>query len=222
MRIIIISAISLFSSAYTIAQVPVSKEPRHHLVFANDRVRVLNVLVPPGDTTQYHVHSTPSIFICFTKTRTGSQRKNEQPEYGTSVAGNVWFEDLSEPHIKIHRVWNIDTSVFHVMDIELLAKEKKFVINTQDIPHAHLQIDTPFAKTYSIQLANNESVSINEQPYDFIFVAINDSKIKIVKNDTESISLIKPGWFCWINANDKFSFFNLGNSAANFRLVGIK
>lgn len=204
------------------AQVPVSKELRHHPVFENDKVRVLNVLLPPGDTTQYHVHSTPSVFICFTKTRTGSQRTNEQPEYSTSAVGNIWFEDLSEPHIKIHRVWNMDTSVYHVMDIELLKKDTRFVINPPAIPNTHLQSDTSWARTYTLQLAKNESVNINEQTYDFILVAINDSKIKLVKNGKESTLDIEPGWFYWINANDKFSFFNLGNSTANFGLVGIK
>ncbi len=222
MRIIIISAIYLFSSLYTMAQVPVSKEPRHHLVLENDKVRILNVLLPPGDTTQYHVHSTPSVFIPFTKTHTGSQRMNEKPEYGTSAAGNVWFEDLSEPHIKIHRVWNMDTSVFHVMDIELLAKEKSFVINPPDIPHTHLQIDTPWARVYSIQLAKNEDVRIKDQPSDFILVAINDAEIKMMENGKESKSLIKTGQYFWINENDKFSVVNAGNTTANFALISIR
>jgi hypothetical protein len=42
-------------------QVPVHEEPRHHLVFQNKEIRILNVLVPPGDTTQYHIHTTPSL-----------------------------------------------------------------------------------------------------------------------------------------------------------------
>lgn len=204
------------------AQVPVSKEPRHHLVFENDKVRILNVLVPPTDTTQYHVHSTPSVFICFTKTHTGSQRINEQPEYSTSVAGNVWFEDLSEPHIKIHRVWNMDTSVFHVMDIELMSKEKSFVINTQAIHHAHLQIDSPWARAYSIQLAKNEDLRIKNQPSDFILVAINDAEIKMVENGKESTSFIKASEYYWINANDIFSVINAGYARADFTLVSIK
>ena len=222
MRIVVTVAIYLFSSLYAVAQVPVSKEPRHHPVFENDKVRILNVLLPPGDTTQYHVHSTPSVFISFTRTLTGSQLKNSQPDYSTSVAGNVWYEDLSEPHIKIHRVWNMDTSAFHVMDIELLKKETRFISNPPAIPNALLQIDTSWARTYAIHLANNESVNINEQPYDFILIAIDDAKIKLMKNGKESTLFTKPGWFYWINANEKFSFFNAGNSPADFRLIGIK
>ena len=64
------------------AQVPVSKEPRHHNVFENNSVRLLNVLLPAGDTTLYHIHSTPSVFIGFTKTTTGSQLIYQQPSEG--------------------------------------------------------------------------------------------------------------------------------------------
>lgn len=221
MRIIIISSIYLFSSLYTIAQVPVSKEPRHHLVFENAKVRILNVLVPPADTTQYHVHSTPSVFIPFTKTHTGSQRINEQPEYSTSVAGNVWFEDLSEPHIKIHRVWNMDTSVFHVMDVELLTKDSGFNFKPLAIEHSHLQIDTPWVRTYSIHLLKNEEVIIKDQPSGFILVAINDAEIKMMENGKESTSFIKTGQYFWINENDKFSVINTGATTANFIMVSI-
>ncbi|MEP7230118.1 MAG: hypothetical protein ABI691_07690 [Ginsengibacter sp.] len=222
MRIIILSIFSFFFSLHVMSQVAVSKEPRHHPVFENDKVRILNVLVPAGDTTQYHVHSTPSVFIMFTKTLTGSQRVNEPPQYSTSVPGTLWYEDLSEPHIKIHRVWNLDTSVFHVMDIELLSKEASFIINLQPIAHAHLQIDTPWAAVYKVHISNNENLSIRDIPSDFVLVAINEAEIKAVENNKETTSFIKPGQYYWINANDKFSLVNLGSGSADFALISIR
>ncbi|MEP6583218.1 MAG: hypothetical protein ABJA90_03080 [Ginsengibacter sp.] len=212
-----------FFSSFTVhAQVAVSKEPRHHLIFENDKVRVLNVEVPPGDTTQYHVHSTPSVFIPFTNTYTGSQRINERPEYNTSVAGNVWYEDLSEPHIKVHRVWNLDTSVFHVMDIELLANNKNFVLNPQPIAHTHLLIDTPWARVYSVQLEKNEIINFTDQPSDFILISIDTAEIKLIANQEESIAFIRPGQYYWINAGDKFSVINRRDVLAKFILVSLR
>lgn len=222
MRLTIISAMCLLSSFYTMAQVPVSKEPRHHLVFENNKVRILNVLLPPGDTTQYHVHSTPSVFIPFTKTYTGSQRINEQPEYGTSVAGNVWFENLNAPHTKIHRVWNMDSSVFHVMDVELLTKDSGFSFKPLALPHCHLQINIPWVRTYTIQLAMNEEINIKNQLSDFILVAINEAEIKLMENGKLSTSFIKPGQFYLINANDTFSANNQNNTPAKFTLISLR
>lgn len=203
------------------AQVPVSQEPRHHPVFENDKVRLLNVLLPPGDTTQYHVHSTPSVFIMFTATRTGSQRIHEQPEPGISGSGQVWFEDLSEPHIKVHRVWNADTSVFHVMDIELLAKEASFVANPQPIQHAQLQIDTPWATVYKVHLEKNEELNLRDLVSDYALVTIDSAEVKATQNGKALDTFIEPGQFYWIKANDKFLLSNQSKKSIELVLISV-
>ena len=63
-----------------VAQVHVRNEPRHHNVFENEFVRILDVHLGPGDTTLYHLHNTPSVFIIFTNTNVGSQLIGKQPQ----------------------------------------------------------------------------------------------------------------------------------------------
>ena len=46
---------TLFLSLLAATQVPVREEPRHHLVFENDQIRILDVFLAPYDTTQFHV-----------------------------------------------------------------------------------------------------------------------------------------------------------------------
>ena len=53
--------------------VAVSKEPLHKNVFENEYLRVLDVHIAPGDTTQFHKHEIPSVFISLHPVRTGSQ-----------------------------------------------------------------------------------------------------------------------------------------------------
>ena len=43
--------------------VPVYQEPMHRLVYHNPMVRVLDVRIPAGDTTAYHVHAAPMVGI---------------------------------------------------------------------------------------------------------------------------------------------------------------
>src|ERR1700722_557239 len=100
------------------AQIQVSQEPRHHKVFENEWVRVLDVHIPPHDTSLVHKHSTPSVFLVLSKTKTGSQVIIE-PRTISLTDGNIWFEGFYDTP-RIHRVWNDDTVEFHVMDIELL------------------------------------------------------------------------------------------------------
>jgi hypothetical protein len=53
--------------------VPVHQEPRHHLVFDSPGTRILDVQIPPGDTTLFHTHSDPILYVTMSTSRTRSQ-----------------------------------------------------------------------------------------------------------------------------------------------------
>ena len=53
--------------------VAVSKEPLHKNVFENQYVRVLDLHIPPGDTTLFHKHQSPCVSISLHPVRTGAQ-----------------------------------------------------------------------------------------------------------------------------------------------------
>ena len=203
------------------AQVAVSKEPRHHVVFENEKVRLLNVLLPPGDTTQFHKHSTPSVFISFTKTNTASQLIHQKPVESTSGAGSVWFENLKAPNIKIHRVWNEDTAAFHVMDVEILAADSGFTQEPLVLPHVELALNTAWARTYKIQLARSERLIVKEHTSPFVLVAINDGTITMVKKGAEQRLSLQPGTFFWIKPAEQFTLINQMNTDIRFALVEI-
>src|ERR1700744_3198579 len=101
----------------TNAQVQVRDEPRHHNVFENKYVRILDVNIPPHDTTLQHIHSTPSVILMFSNTVTATQLKGQSWVKSTSVAGSVFYRDFSKD-TTIHRVSNWDTVPYHVSDIE--------------------------------------------------------------------------------------------------------
>ena len=204
------------------AQVPVSQEPRHHIVFENSQARILNVLLPVGDTSQYHVHSTPSVFIGLSTTHTGSQLLHQQPVPGLFTAGTAFFENLSVPHTRIHRVWNNDTSVFHVMDIELLAKDSGFSQKPFIAKYSRLETDTPWVRIYKIMLPKNEQLTIHEMKRTFVVVSVNDLKINLIINEKETVSSVSAGDFFWLNAGDRFTLRNPGDSMASMALIEVR
>lgn len=220
-KVVLFFYLPLFT-LYTNAQVPVSKEPRHHVVFENEKIRLLNVLLPPGDTTLFHEHSTPSVFISFTKTNTVSQLLDQTPVKGTSGAGTVWFENLKPPHIKIHRVWNEDTASFHVMDMELLANDSGFTQKPLLLQHAELILDTAWARTYKIQLTRSGQLTVKDHPSAFLLVAINDGTITIIKKGAEQRQSLQAGSFFWLEPEEQFTLLNQLNTVMNFALVEIK
>ena len=60
-------AVTATAAAMTARQdekvVPVHQEPRHHLVFDSDAIRVLDIQITPGDTTLFHTHSNPILYV---------------------------------------------------------------------------------------------------------------------------------------------------------------
>lgn len=55
------------------APVPIAQEPRHRVVFESGTTRVHDVQIPPGDTTLYHVHDTPILYVPISRSQTRSQ-----------------------------------------------------------------------------------------------------------------------------------------------------
>ena len=105
------------------AQVQVSREFHHKNIFENEYVRVLDVRIQPGDTTLFHIHSTPSLFIYFTNTAICTQIKGKEWTKGKNAKGNASYRSFINDTL-VHRVSNCDSLAFHVNDIELLKAFK--------------------------------------------------------------------------------------------------
>jgi quercetin dioxygenase-like cupin family protein len=100
--------------------VPVDEESHHRWTFENQYVRVLDVLLSPGECTLFHTHSHDNIAVRLTNARVQQQAFSKDWQSAVSVApGDVSYtEGTQRPYT--HRVKNVGTTSFHVIDIELL------------------------------------------------------------------------------------------------------
>src|SRR5215831_2244313 len=96
--------------------VPLSEEPRHHLKFENQYVRVYDVRVQAGDTTLYHTHSNDYIYVSIGKAALRAQVLG-------SEAVDLILKDGETRYTNgpiTHRVMNVTTSLFRNITIEVL------------------------------------------------------------------------------------------------------
>ena len=200
-------------------QVLVHKEPRHHLLFQNKEIRILNVLIPPGDTSQYHTHTTPSLFIRLSNTITGSQLQGGTASAGKSIAGTILFENLAPPNIRTHRVWNADKDTFHVIDVELLMKHTVFDKKPLTIPNAELEIDTSWVRTYRLTMLKGTDFTTKNKKEILILVSLNASTIQATQNGKTRYQTLKPGSFFVIRKNESFSIKNTSDKNVQFALL---
>ena len=202
------------------AQVPVRDEPRHHNVFENSYVRLLDVFLGPHDTTQFHVHNTPSVFTTFTKTATGSQLVSGQPTGDLSVAGKSWYDSLSTP--RVHRVWNEDTLWFHVMDIELIAGKPRGEQPALHDPLLKLYFNEPLANGYRVELQPATRVELPASSIGYLLISIGHAEIEYMANDNLQHRVMKSAHYLWIEPGKPFSFTSKADAPSSFVLLQLK
>src|SRR5215813_10741372 len=93
--------------------VPVQDEPMHRTVYTSQRMRVLDVVIPPHATTLYHTHINDVVGVTITPAPgrnedDGSPPSNEPPDQ----PGNVWFEPPTTPYT--HRGTNLGETPIHL------------------------------------------------------------------------------------------------------------
>ena len=215
----ILFSLLLIQVLYINAQeaIPVSKEPRHRNVFENEYLRVLDVQIAPGDTTQFHKHETPSVFITLHQVRTNSQVLLESR--GTGVASldrSITFEGFyNKP--RIHRVWNADTSTFHVMDIEILTKGDKDIGAPITVESFKQAFDAPTVRSYRLTLKSNQELKL-ERTAPVLIVGLGNAGKVLVNKKTFS----KEGDFLFVSPSQRIEISNKEQQDCSFVLLELK
>jgi hypothetical protein len=204
------------------AQPPAAKEPRHKNVFENKYLRILDVMIRPGDTTLFHRHSLPSAIVFFSTTKTGSQIRGELPVPGKSVAGETIYAAFGKNPI-VHRVWNQDTVLYHVMDIELLSSPGEASAAKPDRPGLILAWDENLAAAYRINLVSNNSLPIFLSKMPMLLICISGSELSVTDDQKKELpERLAPGRFIWIEPQRRVQLKNDGNSDSKCILIEVK
>ena len=210
-------AIILCFSGRLCAQVQVREEPRHRIALENKYVRLLDVRIAPGDTTLFHIHSTPSLFLLFTNTRVGSQLKGAAWENGLNKAGEVDYNSFS-PDIRVHRVSNIDTVPFHVDDIELLSPFKP-KSGLKPLPFEVL-LDNEKAIAYRITEPVSKQMISGRGP--IIAALVEGGDIVFQEDGEKNSTTLIPGNFQYFKPGSSFHFNSTTKGKFNLVLFEIK
>ena len=95
--------------------VPVYRESRHRLVFENAYTRILDVRIPVGDTSRYHVHADRQMGIVISAARTWQQylgKPAQGADSSNAIVGSI-SDNAKATLPYTHRVANAGTTLFH-------------------------------------------------------------------------------------------------------------
>jgi hypothetical protein len=113
--------------------VPMDKAPFHIPVFANDYIILLNVNIPPGRNTGYHIHYADSVSVNLTPASQTSQNygSSEVSAPGTGgdgEPGRATFTDVTKNGPRTHKATNVGPTPFH--NISFILKDRGPAKNT--------------------------------------------------------------------------------------------
>ena len=202
------------------AQVPVSQEPRHHDLLDNGHVRLLDVHIPAGDTSAFHIHQTPSVFVVLHNVKTGSEVISEEDHRNSPIPhfDNIWFEGFYEKP-RVHRVWNSDSTEFHVMDIELPNKIFKNIGPPISQMAFTFLFDEKPVRAYRLSLEPSATTSLAALNADVLMVLLSDSGESVHMNNK---TFHKKGDYLYIPFGHSLAFINGSKLKAEFAFFELK
>ncbi|MEK6284222.1 MAG: hypothetical protein AABO57_00610 [Acidobacteriota bacterium] len=219
MRLIVAAALSflgLFSSTVQ-SPVPVASEPRHHLKFENEYVRVFDVFVAPGDATLFHIHANDYAFVTIGDAGLDAEVMGSQPVELSLKDGEVRFTKGPVTH----RVSNPSIFRFRNITIEILGSPGPAGASTPDtLPGHSIVLDNERVRVERLILDPGESTNMHTHNLSALSVFISPAKVLVRSPGQEPQTIeYKPGDFRWRAAPVTHSIKNIGKT--RFEAVGI-
>ena len=200
--------------------VEISGEPRHHPKFENEFVRVLDVTVPAGDATLWHVHRNDNVVV----TLGGASLRLEK--VGAPTAEVLWkLGDVNFGKATyIHRAINIGTTPFHNFTIELLKSPplSGILANTKEEIARPPILENERVRVYKLSLAPGESTTMHTHFLPGLGISITPGTIQVTtkgKDKTERVR-VPAGDVRWRSGPVIHSIKNVGKT--RFEAVDIE
>ena len=168
--------------------IPVEQEPRHRLVFADERLRVLEVRIAPGDTTLEHRHdydlATVNIENGPTRTRDrGADWGSVRPRAVGGVNVNE-YTGKSTAHV----VQSVGDRAYRLTGVENLKAGAWSTYPPIDDAGARVVADTRAFRAYEVHLTPGQRV-VHTHPVPVVVVFVTPDVVALPPDG----SLSRPG-----------------------------
>lgn len=89
------------------------------LLFENDRVRIWEIDLAPGERAPFHTHAHPYFFVCVEAGRSRSRFADGNQVTADNAVGDTWFDEVAGgPHV--HDLENVGATRLRFTTVELL------------------------------------------------------------------------------------------------------
>jgi quercetin dioxygenase-like cupin family protein len=210
--------LALFAAEDVKAPVPVEEEPLHHVLMKNDSVMVIRLNLPVGERTLYHTHSHDRIAVVLSNNSI-TQQKWQEVEGSASTGKPGDFSVLAVDGPYTHRVHNVGSTTFEVLDVEILRRPE----TPSPALAAPVAGETPSARVYKWVVAPGAASAMHTHVRPYLIVAATDFNLKMTGPDGQSFThTLKAGDFHWVDDKVTHALGNAGETEGQMVEIEMK
>lgn len=170
------------------------------MVVENQFVRVIELMVTPGDTTLLHSHQAASIVIFLSNSSFAIQNPKQAPVVNRVKLGEAVYRDYDDKPV-IHTVWSADESTFRCLVVELKQKGN-------DCAGALAEMQVLWAEkkvnAYRLNLEKDKSYSMPKSTCNYVVVSLGIIDVSI----DETKSVLSQGQCIFTPSSGKTTIFS--------------
>jgi quercetin dioxygenase-like cupin family protein len=188
-------------------------EAHHHVVFQNDLVRIMRVLIPPNDATGWHEHNFDYVVIAVNGSKILVEvAGNPQATEGTMLTSSVGYVNYAGKHF-VHRVGNKGDLVNHQLAFEILYPSSgSFAASDRSsAPQYKMETDNERVRVWRLKLAPGEVTElINQKAPAVRTILTGERMLETDSNGQVKEINAKSGDFAWLPGPAARSVTNAG------------
>ncbi len=230
MQLFVALAIAMLVFANTWAAddpiVPIIDEPRHRVLWGNSSMHILDLRIPPGDTTLFHTHDSPIFYITIQNSSIRTQQLGEEWQVRpvrNLDAGAVRINEayLAEP--VTHRVNNIGTNtVRSVLILNERGTSRNPQINVRESLPGIPEIDSTWFSQSRINLEGGQVLDWDGVDAGVAFVLVSNSHVTLGLSDTTEVyGLTSMRSVIYLHGDHRYRFENHGKEAATIIAIAL-
>jgi hypothetical protein len=204
--------------------VPVHREPRHRLVLDSARFRVLDVLIVPGDTTLFHIHDTPIMYVDLSPSPVAIQVLGGGWTASTpaTAPGGVRIDSTYVANSVTHRVTNTGTTEFRLLAIVSSTPTSTVPMAAQTGLPGTVQIRSTWFWQARFQISPQSSTEWRTSGVPVLIVQPLSGQLDVEVDGKWYQQLERPGSWSLVPPHMRYRIANRGTAAANAVAIQIR
>jgi len=200
--------------------VPIAKAPYHRPVFTNQYVTMLDVYVPPGRNTGYHIHVQDSVSVNIS---VGDQTNQD---FGSTVVsppnrgekGRATFAPYVKDGMRTHKATNVGQTPFHNVSFLFTSPQPyRLTPSTRNVPGFTQVMDNERVRGWRVVLQPGQSTGQITQTAPGVRIVVSGGEIaEIVPGAVDRGWYLGDGEYFWQDPGTTRSIRNIGTTPVEF------